>query len=84
MSGLPLFKGDGWDIYDGGQDMYPHRDLVIFANHRTCRKIGSKDRDIMNSWWLGDLEQRCILCEAKVPDNIQALVTLYVYGKETP
>ena len=80
MERKPLFIGYGWDIYEETQDNSIH----AFGYHKACNSVGVKDTTPMNSWWLEDIRQECVMCGCKVPDGIQALITLYVYGKETP
>ncbi len=86
-----IFKGDGWDIYKVNDQ------INVYAYHRACEANFSKrskqhiaggggefEHGVMNSWWTGDLKTKCILCDELVPDDIQALIMLYAYGKETP
>ena len=83
MGRTPLFKGiGGWDIYEETQDSR----IGAFGHHKACQGENRKRNTnlSMNSWWLQDIRQECVMCGCKVPDNIQALITLYVYGKETP
>ena len=75
-----LFEGNEWDIYKAEDAKYPHVKLVVFAHHRGCQ---SEKKDLMNCWWLGDHMPKCIMCQTKVPDSIQALIMLYTYGQET-
>ena len=75
----PLFKGYGWDIYKEDTDSR----VVAFGHHKACQGTGHTANSAMNCWWLQDIKQECVVCGVKVPENIQALITLYVYGKET-
>ena len=94
MGRTALFKGYGWDIYEETQDSR----VYAFAHHKptACQAYGtqrvqdtapSKEDGVptlvSQSWWLEDIRRECVMCGCKVPDNIQALVTLYVLGKET-
>ena len=85
-SKTPLFRGHGWDIYPAISEYLhtlPNPTLIVFAHHRACPGEGHVKAEKMNCWWLGDLKQHCVVCDAKVPDNIQALIALYTYGQET-
>ncbi len=75
----PLFREHGWDIYEETQDSRVH----AFAHHRACQGTGQTVNAPMNNWWLEDIRQECVICGCKVPEGIQALITLYAYGKET-
>ncbi len=78
MKDKRLFKGYGWDIYG---PLKPDR-ITVFAHHRACSSE-APTAAFSNSWWLGDSKPECVMCGLHVPEQIQALVTLYDYGKET-
>ena len=84
----PMFDGEEWAIY---KNIDGNTKYTVFAHHKSCNRATTKMRkkpsketgSAMNSWWVEDFLQKCILCDEAVPDEIQALVMLYDYGQET-
>jgi hypothetical protein len=80
-----LFTKDDWSIYSAEYKYAGVRGHVTaYAHHHECAISGGYSGAVgspTNCWHTGDLIQKCILCNAKVPDGIQALVVLYQWEK---
>ncbi len=75
---MVVFVLGRWQIVKSGQpDM--HGEAIVFAEHDCYDDAGTGL--LTNCWHLGDLSTRCILCDIDVPDAIQCLMALYMYGE---
>ena len=75
-----VFESDGWKIVKSELPEL-HGAAVIFAQHR-CYEKDKGHGAAMNCWHTGDSSTKCILCNTQVPDEIQCLIALYLYGRE--
>lgn len=74
-----LFEDEEWKLLKEDNT----NAFSVYANHKHCTGTENDNDGTLNSWYLRDIDTRCILCDGKVPDGIQALVTLYEYGEGT-
>jgi hypothetical protein len=71
---MDLVKMKGWRLCQGREG--------IWVWHSACIEVPDDERGVSQHSWLPmDKYYVCILCEEKMPDEIQTLTILYTHGR---